>query len=201
MKKTLMLLLALVPLGLWAATDYIANVYGRDYQLLNGKWAAIVDLYDAGGKMEIYKNKKAEKPEEFYEYSFEGGLRLNVPGDWNSQSPELKYYEGTVWYARHFDAQPAEGKRRFLYFAGVSYLCNIYLNGEKVGSHEGSFTPFQIEVTDKLKSGDNLLVLEVNNRRQKDAIPAMSFDWWNYGGITSATTSSALTNTAQTLSI
>lgn len=184
MKKTLMLLLALVPLGLWAATDYIANVYGRDYQLLNGKWAAIVDLYDAGGKMEIYKNKKAAKPEEFYEYSFDGGLRLNVPGDWNSQAAELKYYEGTVWYARHFDAQPMEGKRRFLYFAGVSYRCNIYLNGEKVGSHEGSFTPFQIEVTGKLKSGDNLLVLEVNNRRQKDAIPAMSFDWWNYGGIT-----------------
>lgn len=64
-----MLLLALMPLGLWAATDYIANVYGRDYRLLNGKWAAIVDLYDAGGKMEIYKNKTAAKPEEFYEYS------------------------------------------------------------------------------------------------------------------------------------
>lgn len=179
-----MLLLALMPLGLWAATDYIANVYGRDYQLLNGKWAAIVDLYDAGGKMEIYKNKTAAKPEEFYEYSFENGLRLNVPGDWNSQSPELKYYEGTVWYARHFNAQPVGGKRNFLYFAGVSYRCNIYLNGEKIGSHEGSFTPFQFEVTGKLKQGDNLLVVEVNNRRQKDAIPAMSFDWWNYGGIT-----------------
>ena len=179
-----MLLLALMPLGLWAATDYIANVYGRDYQLLNGKWAAIVDLYDAGGKMEIYKNKTAAKPEEFYEYSFENGLRLNVPGDWNSQAPELKYYEGTVWYARHFNAQPVGGKRNFLYFAGVSYRCNIYLNGEKIGSHEGSFTPFQFEVTGKLKHGGNLLVVEVNNRRQKDAIPAMSFDWWNYGGIT-----------------
>ena len=179
-----MLLFALMPLGLWAATDYIANVYGRDYQLLNGKWAAIVDLYDAGGKMEIYKNKTAAKPEEFYEYSFENGLRLNVPGDWNSQAPELKYYEGTVWYARHFNAQPVGGKRNFLYFAGVSYRCNIYLNGEKIGSHEGSFTPFQFEVTGKLKQGDNLLVVEVNNRRQKDAIPAMSFDWWNYGGIT-----------------
>lgn len=184
MKKKLMLFLALLPLGLWASTDYIANVYGRDYQLLNGKWAAIVDLYDAGVKAEIYKDKKAVKPEEFYEYSFDGGLRLNVPGDWNSQSPELKYYEGTVWYARHFNVQPQLGKRSFLYFCGVSYRCNIYLNGEKIGSHEGSFTPFQIEVGDKLKDGDNLLVLEVNNRRQKDAIPAMSFDWWNYGGIT-----------------
>lgn len=32
--------------------------------------------------------------------------------------------------------------------------------------------------------GDNTLVVEVNNRRQKSAIPALSFDWWNYGGIT-----------------
>ncbi len=184
MKKTLIILLALLPVSMWAATDYIANVYGRDCQSLNGKWASIVDLYDAGVKAEIYKNKTAEKPEEFYEYSFEGGLRLNVPGDWNSQLPELKYYEGTVWYARHFNVRPQQGKRRFIYFCGVSYRCNIYLNGEKIGSHEGSFTPFQVEVTGRLRDGDNLLVLEVNNRRQKDAIPAMSFDWWNYGGIT-----------------
>ena len=32
--------------------------------------------------------------------------------------------------------------------------------------------------------GDNFLTVEVNNRRSVDAIPAMSFDWWNYGGIT-----------------
>ena len=28
------------------AQDLLSNVYGRDYQLLNGKWGAIVDLYD-----------------------------------------------------------------------------------------------------------------------------------------------------------
>lgn len=39
-------------------------------------------------------------------------------------------------------------------------------------------------MTDKVKEGDNFLVLEVNNTRTPDAIPAMSFDWWNYGGIT-----------------
>ena len=35
-----------------------------------------------------------------------------------------------------------------------------------------------------MKEGDNFLTVEVNNRRIKDAIPALSFDWWNYGGIT-----------------
>ena len=53
-----------------------------------------------------------------------------------------------------------------------------------IAEHEGSFTPFEADVTDVLCKGDNFLALEVNNARRADAIPAMSFDWWNYGGIT-----------------
>ena len=163
---------------------FMTNVYGRDYQLLNGKWNVIVDLYDQGQRMEIYKNKKAVANEEFYEYSFEGGLRLNVPGDWNSQIPELKFYEGTVWYARHFTCPAKDSERLFLYFGAVSYRCNVYLNGNKLASHEGGFTPFQVEITGLVNEADNFLVVEVNNRRTVDAIPALAFDWWNYGGIT-----------------
>ena len=188
MRRLLSITIALVsllmaPVASFAA-DLIQNVYGRDIQSLNGKWAAIPDLYDQGERMKIYENNKPTGKTDFYEYSFEGGMRLNVPGDWNSQSPEMKYYEGTVWYQRTFTAKAEPGTRRFLYFAGVSTRCNIYLNGKKIISHEGSFTPFQIEVTNALKDGENLLVCEVNNNRRVDAIPAMSYDWWNYGGIT-----------------
>ena len=188
MRRLLSITIALVsllmaPVASFAA-DLIQNVYGRDIQSLNGKWAAIPDLYDQGERMKIYENNKPTEKTDFYEYSFEGGMRLDVPGDWNSQSPEMKYYEGTVWYQRTFMAKAEPGTRRFLYFAGVSTRCNIYLNGKKIISHEGSFTPFQIEVTDALKDGENLLVCEVNNNRRVDAIPAMSYDWWNYGGIT-----------------
>lgn len=188
MRRLLSITIALVsllmaPVASFAA-DLIQNVYGRDIQSLNGKWAAIPDLYDQGERMKIYENNKPTGKTDFYEYSFEGGMRLNVPSDWNSQSKELKYYEGTVWYQRTFTAKAEPGTHRFLYFAGVSTRCNIYLNGKKIISHEGSFTPFQIEVTNALKDGENLLVCEVNNNRRVDAIPAMSYDWWNYGGIT-----------------
>ena len=184
--SALMLLFAgtLVSWGTDKGSPFMTNVYGRDYQLLNGKWNVIVDLYDQGEKMEIFKNRTPQKHEEFYEYSFEGGLRLNVPGDWNSQIPELKYYEGTVWYARHFDADPQQDERQFLYFGAVSYRCQVYLNGEKIATHEGGFTPFEVELTGKLRKGDNFLTVMVNNRRTTDAIPALAFDWWNYGGIT-----------------
>ena len=134
--------------------------------------------------MQVYKNRKPQDNKQFYEYSFDGGLVLNVPADFNSQMPELKFYEGTVWYGRSFDTPKTDGKRLFLYFGAVSYRSKIYLNGEKIASHEGGFTPFQVEITDKVKQKDNFLVVKVNNTRTTDAIPAMSFDWWNYGGIT-----------------
>lgn len=165
--------------------DLMVNVYGRDFQLLNGKWDAIIDLYDQGRGKKVWENRKPAKADEFFEYSFDGGLRLDVPGDFNSQLPQLQYYEGTVWYARHFssDGVPS-GKKLYLYFGAVNYRCTVYLNGKRIASHEGGFTPFQIDVTGNVVAGDNFLVVETNNRRSPDAIPAMSFDWWNYGGIT-----------------
>ncbi len=184
MKKVIFAIL-FVGWFLSASATLLTNVYGRDYRLLNGRWDAIVDLYDQGERMKIFENRKPEGNTDFYEYSFDGGLRLEVPGDWNSQNPELKYYEGTVWYARPFEATKQAGKRTILYFGAVSYRAEVYLNGKKIGSHEGGFTPFQIDVTDDLAAdGKNFLVVGVNNRRTVDAIPALAFDWWNYGGIT-----------------
>lgn len=184
MKRLFFYILLTTLFSATAPAAIMTNVYGRNYRLLNGRWDAIVDLYDQGERMKVYENRSPEGNIDFYEYSFDGGLRLEVPGDWNSQSPELKYYEGTVWYARHFNAEPKPGQREFLYFGAVSYRCKVYLNGKEIASHEGGFTPFEVDVTDNLKNGDNLLVVEVNNRRTRDAIPALAFDWWNYGGIT-----------------
>lgn len=162
----------------------ITNVYGRDYQMLNGLWDVIVDQYDQGARMKIYENKSPKGLTDFYEYSFDGGERLHVPGDWNSQSQELKRYEGTVWYGRHLKHEARPSERKILYFNGVNYRCKVYLNGKKITEHEGGFTPFEVDVTDSLKDGDNFLVVEVNNTRTPQSIPAMAFDWWNYGGIT-----------------
>ncbi len=172
-------------LAKYGRPELMINVYGRERQSLNGKWSAIIDLYDKGRGKKVWENRKAQSDTEFFEYSFDGGLKLNVPGDFNSQLPQLQYYEGSVWYARHFDAsKPAAGTRLFLYFGAVSYRCTVWLNDKEIGSHEGGFTPFQFEVGENVVDGDNFLVVEVNNRRTVDAIPAMSFDWWNYGGIT-----------------
>lgn len=167
-----------------SAQELLVNVYERQYTLLNGKWNAIIDPYQQGRKTAIYRNRALKDKADFKEYAFEGGLRLNVPSDWNSQIPELKYYEGTMWYARKFGINKKSDENLFLYFGAVNYRCRVYLNGTLIGSHEGGFTPFQFNVTNVVKEGGNFLAVEVDNTRTADAIPALSFDWWNYGGIT-----------------
>ena len=167
-----------------SAQELLVNVYGRQYTLLNGKWNAIIDPYQQVRKTAIYRNRALKDKADFKEYAFEGGLRLNVPSDWNSQIPELKYYEGTMWYARKFEINKKSDENLFLYFGAVNYRCRVYLNGTLIGSHEGGFTPFQFNVTNVVKEGGNFLAVEVDNTRTADAIPALSFDWWNYGGIT-----------------
>ncbi len=184
MNRNLLLAVLFSWVSLSVPAEAMSNVYGRNCRSLNGKWSAIIDWYDEGEPMRIFEDRKPTGATGRNEYSFEGALHLDVPGDWNSQDPRLEYYEGTVWYARHFKAFPETGKRRFLYFCGVSNRCSVYLNGKRIMSHEGAFTPFQVEVTGALKRGDNFLVVRVNNRREKGALPAMSFDWWDYGGIT-----------------
>ena len=52
------------------AQDLLSNVYGRDYRLLNGKWGAIVDLYDQGERMQVYKNRKPQDNKQFLRILF-----------------------------------------------------------------------------------------------------------------------------------
>ncbi|MFC2138696.1 glycoside hydrolase family 2 protein [Bacteroidota bacterium] len=160
------------------------NVSERNRTSLDGKWKVIIDPTGIGNWRQVWKEKKPENKSDFFEYSFEGGPVLNVPGDFNTQLPELKYMEGTVWYKKTFTYSLIKGKRLYIHFEAVNYLADVYLNGEHIGSHEGGFTPFQFDITDKVKESENRLIVKVNNHRQKDGLPGLGYDWFNYGGIT-----------------
>ena len=168
---------------------------GRECQSLNGRWSYIVDPMDTG----IYKyHMTLQKPHKRYfadmhfyedktrlvEYDFDKAPQISVPGDWNTQSERLYYYEGSVWYRRVVDFHRTPGRRWFLYFGAVNYQCMVGLNNTILGTHKGGFTPFWFEVTDVLREGENSLVIWVNNTRGVSEVPTLNFDWWNYGGIT-----------------
>ena len=165
------------------ASTLITNVPGRTTISLNGAWHAIVDPFD-NGRSGFFRDEKPRSKGDRVEYSFDASPVLNVPGDWNTQREQLMFYEGPVWYRREFNYHKRANERVFVYFGAVNYQATVYLNGEKLGAHEGGFTAFDFETTSILRDGENVLIVEVNNARRADGIPALKFDWWNYGGIT-----------------
>ena len=194
MKKidVLALLVFLSSLCYSQEANLITNVESRDQVSLNGQWNIIIDPYENGYYDYRYQEKKDgyfldEKPKtktHLIEYDFDKSETLHVPGDWNTQKEKLDLYEGTIWYRKKFDLSKKEGKRYFLWFGAINYQSHIYLNGKKIGSHEGGFTPFNFEVTDFVKEKENSLVVKVDNKRRRDGVPTVNTDWWNYGGIT-----------------
>ncbi|HEY1676450.1 MAG TPA: glycoside hydrolase family 2 TIM barrel-domain containing protein [Candidatus Sulfotelmatobacter sp.] len=177
------LLLAGSAFGAQSPSTLITNIPGRNTVSLNGAWHAIVDPFD-NGKGRFFRDAKPKDKSDLVEYSFDASPVLNIPGDWNSQREDLMFYEGPVWYRREFSYHKHSGKREFVYFGAANYQTVVYLNGEKLGEHEGGFTPFNLEATSLLHEGENSLIVEVSNARRVDAVPTVKFDWWNYGGIT-----------------
>jgi beta-glucuronidase len=168
-----------------APSTLITNISGRTTISLNGAWRAIVDPFDNGTSGSFYRDQAPKDKSERFEYSFDASPVLNVPGDWNTQREQLLFYEGSVWYRRLFNYHKRSGTRVFVYFGAANYRSVVFLNGEKLGEHEGGFTAFNFEATSLLREGKNFLIMEVNNVRRADGVPSLKYDWWNYGGITS----------------
>lgn len=161
----------------------ITNVYNRDTFSLNGKWKFLVDQAEIGKRRKYWRDKKVDNQSELLEYNFETADALNVPGDWNSQNDQLLYYEGKIWYQKDFTFEKKTGKRYFLYFGAANYKSVVYLNGKKLGEHEGGFNPFNFEITKQLKD-KNSIVVSVDNTRMEEQVPTIISDWKNFGGIT-----------------
>lgn len=184
----------------YAQETIMTNAFNRESTSINGEWKYIVDPYENGfynyryeafenqsnpGKGAYFTNAKREGKSDLVEYNFDKMEDLQVPGDWNTQKEKLFYYEGTVWYKKSFDyLKTNENNRVFVYFGGANYEADVYLNDKKLGKHVGGFTPFQFEITHLLQDQNNDLVVKVDNKRQRDGVPTLNTDWWNYGGIT-----------------
>ena len=202
MKKNILLIAILLICAntLYSQENLIVNSYNRESTSLNGYWKYIVDPYENGfynyrlepfenqnnpGNGAFFTNAKPKSKSDLIEYDFDKMDSISVPGDWNTQKEKLFYYEGTVWYKKSFDYSVSnETNRVFVYFEASNYKTDVYLNGKKLGTHIGGFTPFNFEVTNLLKEKENFLIVKVDNKRIKEGVPTLNTDWWNYGGIT-----------------
>lgn len=151
---------------------------------LNGEWWFVLDPAGLGISSQWYKENVAKASRQDM---------ITVPHCF-STDPRYEFYTGTAWYRKFFPWKPARAKRIILHFDAAYYKTNVWLNGQKVGEHEGGYTPFSFDVTALLKDGGNELVVAVNNDTWKtNTIPGVkdngnvndSFAGWvNYGGLT-----------------
>jgi beta-galactosidase len=97
-----------------------------------------------------------------------------------------KSYEFISLYRRKLRIPAdAAGKRVFVDFEGVMTASTVYLNGEKLGTYLGGYTPFSFELTQHMKpGGDNVLAVEVDSTERADIPPfGNEVDYLTFGGI------------------
>jgi beta-glucuronidase len=150
---------------------------------LHGEWWFLLDPAGLGIANQWYRDGLAQENRQD---------KVTVPHCF-STDPRYEFYTGTAWYRKTFAWKQTAGKRVILHFDGAYYKTNVWLNGQKVGEHEGGYTPFSFDVTEQLKDGSNLLVVAVNNDTWKtNTIPGIKdkgdindgfVGWVNYGGI------------------
>ena len=96
------------------------------------------------------------------------GRVLNGDGRW--ESVKLPHYgpplgKAVTYYRSVLMHPPFDSRNEawFLVFKGVDYKASVFVNGNLCGTNEGSFIPFECNITPYLKSGNNILVIKVEN--------------------------------------
>ena len=150
--------------------------------LVGGTWHQRPDLQDVGLAQRFQRQE-----------SLTGWSQTSVPSASNAGVFTPESYLGTVhWYRKDFRLPRASRSSKWvLRFESVNYRARVWLNGKPLGTHVGSYLPFELRAKSVRRRGVNRLVVRVDSRRQKFDIPPLSqrasgaFEggWWNYNGI------------------
>jgi beta-galactosidase len=113
----------------------------RKVRSLNGTWRIAFDPTNIG------------KHERWYD-NFPGKSEpIHVPSVWNEIRPN---YQGVAWYQTSFSiASGWKDKSVRMRFGAISYSAEVWLNGKLLGSHEGGYTPFEVDASGAARWGTN----------------------------------------------
>lgn len=137
---------------------------------LNGKW-----LFDVDPNESFWKSPQAVDCK-----------NIQVPGEWVMQGFEVER-GAKAGYFRQFEIPVSwKGQRVKLRNNGIFSESTVYVNGKKVGSHIGGFTPFEIDVTDFVHYGaTNQITIAVRSESLADSLASASrYAVHALGGIT-----------------
>jgi beta-galactosidase len=131
---------------------------GRRDVLLNAGWRSVVDEKDSGA----YRGFEAVG------FDDQRWKTVDVPHNWDAYGGYRRLRHGNLhgyaWYRRHFNGRKVEkGKRYFLWFEGVGSYARVWVNGKYVGYHAGGRTSFTIDITEVVRSGDNIVAVRADH--------------------------------------
>ena len=115
---------------------------------LNGEWYLALDQDDIGIHRRWYSGENLPET-----------LSVRVPSVWDLWAPD---YDGVGWYLREFDApEDRHGRLWEIRFEAADYYAEVWLNGIRLGEHEGGYTPFSLPATHALRDGRNLIAVRI----------------------------------------
>lgn len=167
---------------------YPLNTLTRTSMRLDGMWRFQIDWDEKGD-------------DEKWQDGIPGDEMIPVPASFQDfyTDKRVREFTGDIWYeSTVFIPSGMKGSDVFLRFGAATHRAWVYLNGEKVGEHEGGFLPFLVDITKASRYGEkNKLVVKVNNELTETNIPCGRtitlcdgrkmtkpyFDFYNYSGL------------------
>jgi len=105
---------------------------------------------------------------------FSAGRPAAVPASWNDQFEDGRDYLGRTWCQATFDLpwgwDPARQQIR-VRFGSVNYWTEAWLNGVRLGAHEGGHLPFEFDLSPHVRREANRLVVCVGGELAPDRVP------------------------------
>lgn len=103
---------------------------------------------------------------------FENDRIIAVPASWNDQFVDHRDFLGPAWYQTKFNLPWGwKDQRVILRFDSVNYLADVWVNGKKIGQHEGGHLPFEFDISSIAKSENNQIILRVDGTLARDRVP------------------------------
>jgi beta-galactosidase len=101
-----------------------------------------------------------------HDFSIEDDAKGASPFDPNTLGGHDSGYipGGTGWYRRHLSLDATTAKKViFLEFEAVYMDADIWVNGEHIANHHYGYTPFDVDLTNKVRAGDNVIAVRINH--------------------------------------
>lgn len=86
--------------------------------------------------------------------------QVRIPHYGGPINDAVSYYRTTV----NVDAKLLKTGTPYIHFQAADYIAEVYCNGKLLGSHEGLFDPFEFNLAESLKPGENVLVVKLTNQ-------------------------------------